>query len=143
VHEVCLSRRINTRLSNFSIFVASLPGNETFVNNRKMLGQEHAGFGGIPVAQGLQSTRHVGPPPTPITYTHFLWPVFAPQPVFSGNSPGIHREASAAGNARRKGARVLSEVSTPRLNKAETKRLLLRSLASKIVGDSTREISPR
>ena len=31
----------------------------------------------------------------------------------SGNNPGIHREASVAGKARRSGARVLSEVTTP------------------------------
>ena len=33
--------------------------------------------------------------------------------AFSGNNPGIHREASAAGNVRRSGARGLSETSTP------------------------------
>ena len=37
----------------------------------------------------------------------------ARQPVLSGNNPGIQREASAAGKARRSGARVLSDVSTP------------------------------
>ena len=34
-------------------------------------------------------------------------------PALSGNNPGIQREASAAGNARRNGARVLSDTSTP------------------------------
>src|SRR6185503_5459325 len=33
--------------------------------------------------------------------------------VFSGNKPGIQREASAAGKARSSGARELSDVSTP------------------------------
>ena len=32
--------------------------------------------------------------------------------AFSRNNPGIHREASAAGNVRRSGARGLSETST-------------------------------
>ena len=39
--------------------------------------------------------------------------------ITPGNKPGIHREASAAGNARRKGARGLSETSTPRSSRAE------------------------
>lgn len=34
-------------------------------------------------------------------------------PVFSGKSPGIQRDAKVAGNARRSGARVLSEATTP------------------------------
>ena len=33
--------------------------------------------------------------------------------AFSGNNPGIHREASAVGNVRRSGVRELSETSTP------------------------------
>ncbi len=41
----------------------------------------------------------------------------ARQTVLSGNNPGIQREARAAGKARRSGARVLSEVSTPCSNK--------------------------
>jgi hypothetical protein len=40
--------------------------------------------------------------------------------VLSGNSPGSHRDASAAGNARRSGARAHSDVSTPLSTKAET-----------------------
>ena len=35
------------------------------------------------------------------------------QVAFSGNKPGIQREASVAGKARRSGARVLSDVTTP------------------------------
>jgi hypothetical protein len=42
-----------------------------------------------------------------------LEPVSVVQSVFSGNSPGIQRAASAAGKARRSGARVLSDVTTP------------------------------
>jgi len=41
---------------------------------------------------------------------------------FSGNRPGIHRDASAAGKTRRKGARVLSAVSTPSLVSAAVTR---------------------
>ena len=40
----------------------------------------------------------------------------------SGNNPGIHREASAAGKASRSGARVLADVRTPRSRRAETTR---------------------
>jgi hypothetical protein len=42
--------------------------------------------------------------------------------VFSGNSPGISRDARAAGSARRNGARELSEASTPLSIKADTTR---------------------
>ena len=35
--------------------------------------------------------------------------------VRSGNRPGIHRDARAAANTRRRGARGLSEASTPRV----------------------------
>ena len=38
----------------------------------------------------------------------------------SGNSPGIHRAASAAGKAMNNGARVLSEESTPRSSRLST-----------------------
>jgi hypothetical protein len=42
--------------------------------------------------------------------------------AFSGNRPGIQREARAAGKARRSGARVLSAVRTSRSVRAETMR---------------------
>src|ERR1017187_9540908 len=42
--------------------------------------------------------------------------------VCSGKSPGIQRAARAAGKARRKAARELSEVSTPRSASRETMR---------------------
>jgi len=41
-------------------------------------------------------------------------------PALSGNSPGIHREVSAAGKAKRSGARELSEAKTPRWTSAAT-----------------------
>ena len=46
----------------------------------------------------------------------------ARQSVLSGNNPGIQRDASAAGKARRSGARVLSDVSTPCSRSPETTR---------------------
>src|SRR5882724_9283344 len=42
--------------------------------------------------------------------------------TFSGNNPGIQRDASAAGKTRRRGARTPSAVSTPRSVSAETMR---------------------
>ena len=47
----------------------------------------------------------------------------ARQPASSGNNPGIHREASFAGKASRKGARELSETITSRSICTEVRRL--------------------
>lgn len=44
------------------------------------------------------------------------------QPTFSGNNPGIHRDASVAGNVSRSVARGLSDSSTPHSSKAATMR---------------------
>jgi hypothetical protein len=44
------------------------------------------------------------------------------QPGLSGNSPGSQREASAAGNASRRGARGFSDTRTPLSTRAETMR---------------------
>jgi hypothetical protein len=63
--------------------------------------------------------------------------------VLSGNSPGIHRDASAAGNVRRSGARALSDISTPLSIKAETMRRAWRSPVPTIVAASPRGSSPR
>lgn len=70
-------------------------------------------------------------------------PTFGAIYGFSGNSPGIQRDARAAGNARRSGARVLSEARTLRSRSAATIRLALRSLVAKIDGVSPRGTSPR
>src|SRR5881396_2041991 len=48
---------------------------------------------------------------------------------FSGNNPGIQRDASVAEKTRRKGARALAAVNTPRSMSAETMRRACRSLA--------------
>jgi len=40
--------------------------------------------------------------------------------IFSGNKPGIQRDARAAGKVRRSGARGLSDTSTPLPRKADT-----------------------
>ncbi len=61
----------------------------------------------------------------------------------SGKRPGIQRDASLAGNARRSGAHVLLETMTPRLVKATVTRLAWRSLAPSSCGTSPRGSSPR
>ena len=61
----------------------------------------------------------------------------------SGNSPGIHRPASVAGNARRSGARGLSDVSTPLSTSEETTRRAWRSPVPTILAASPRGSSPR
>ncbi len=63
--------------------------------------------------------------------------------AFSGNNPGIHREASAAGNVRRRGARGLSETSTPLSTRAETMRRACRLPVPTTVAASPRGSSPR
>ena len=51
---------------------------------------------------------------------------------FSGNNPGIQRDAREAGKARKSGARVLLETSTPLAESADTTRRALLSLVSRI-----------
>ena len=63
--------------------------------------------------------------------------------ALSGNSPGIQRAARAAGNARRSGARLLSETSTPWLESAETTRRAWRSPVPAMAAASPRGSSPR
>ncbi len=97
-------------------------------------------------SEGLQSWRARRQVPSGVLEQHPPLLVHRTTPqshAFSGNNPGIQREARAAGNARRKGARVLSETMTPLRMSAETMRLALRSLVEKIAGVSARGISPR
>lgn len=62
---------------------------------------------------------------------------------FSGNNPGIQRDASVAGKTRRNGARALSAVNTPRSMSAETIPRACRSLAPTTPAASPRGSSPR
>jgi hypothetical protein len=64
-------------------------------------------------------------------------------PVRSGKSPGIQRDASVAGKARRSGARLLSDSSTPRSISAETTRRAWRSPVPMMPAASPRGSSPR
>ena len=74
---------------------------------------------------------------------HFLLRYSWDYPVRSGNNPGIQREQSVAGNARRSGARVLSDLSTPWSINAETTRRAWRSPVPTMAGTSPRGSSPR
>jgi hypothetical protein len=65
------------------------------------------------------------------------------QAVLSGNSPGIQREARAAGKARCRGTRGPAEVSTPRSISAEMTRRAWRGLAPSRAAASPRGSSPR
>jgi hypothetical protein len=58
--------------------------------------------------------------------------------TFSGNNPGIQREARVAGKVRRSGARVDSEVSTPFSVRLETMRPACRSPVPTSAGTSPR-----
>lgn len=60
----------------------------------------------------------------------------------SGNKPGIHRPASAAGKAMRNGARVLSDVSTPASRSDAITRRAWRSPVPTIPDVSPRGSSP-
>src|SRR5580693_6863723 len=67
----------------------------------------------------------------PVSTTHpFLHLVFylIPRRHWSGNKPGIQRDARIAGKERRSGARGLSDVSTSFSSSAETIRRPCRSL---------------
>ena len=61
----------------------------------------------------------------------------------AGNNPGIQRDASAAGKARRNGALGLSETRTPALVRAETIRRAWRSPVPTTASTSPRANSPR
>ena len=63
--------------------------------------------------------------------------------ILSGKSPGSHRAASAAGNARRSGARALSDWSTPLSTSAEMMRRAWRSPVPTMAAISPRGSSPR
>ena len=65
------------------------------------------------------------------------------QPALSGNSPGIQREASLAGKARRSGARELSDISTSRSIRADVTRRAWRCFVPRIEATSLRGNSPR
>src|ERR1035437_3303078 len=69
--------------------------------------------------------------------------ILATHTYLSGNNPGIHRDASAAGKTRRSGARGPSEASTPRSTRAETIRRAWRSPAPTTPAASPRDSSPR
>lgn len=62
---------------------------------------------------------------------------------FSGNRPGIQRDAKAAGKASRSGARLLSETSTPCSVKPDTTRRAWRSPVPTMPAASPRSSSPR
>src|SRR5271157_3619441 len=63
--------------------------------------------------------------------------------AFSGNNPGIQREARAAGKARRRGARELSDTKTSLFRRADTTRRAWRSPVPATVPASPRGSSPR
>src|SRR5262249_37313804 len=65
------------------------------------------------------------------------------QAIFSGNSFGIQRDASAAGKTSRTGARVLSEAKAPRSIRAETTRRALRRPVPKTESAAPPGSSPR
>jgi len=63
--------------------------------------------------------------------------------TFSGNKPGIQRDARVAGNARRSGARGLSDARTSLSSRADTMRRACRSLVPSTASASPRGSSPR
>jgi hypothetical protein len=68
--------------------------------------------------------------PAPETSARARAPALIAGATRSGNRPGIQREASAAGNTRRSGAREPSAVSTPRSVSADTMRRAWRATRS-------------
>jgi len=62
--------------------------------------------------------------------------------TFSGNSPGIQREASTAGNTRRSGARELSETSTPARSVPDNATRLALAGSHNACGIPTGKLSP-